>query len=112
MRGAVRNLGRQGVCASAIAAVDSAMWDLKGRLLNLPVVTLLGAARDAVPVYGSGGFTSYPLEVLRRQLADWVDARITRVKMKVGRNARADVARVKAARQEIGVDSELFGELK
>jgi L-alanine-DL-glutamate epimerase-like enolase superfamily enzyme len=108
MQRAVRNLGRPGVGASAIAAVDSAMWDLKGRILNLPVVTLLGAARDSIPVYGSGGFTSYPLDVLRRQLADWVDTGITRVKMKVGRDARADIARVTAVRQTIGTDCELF----
>jgi L-alanine-DL-glutamate epimerase-like enolase superfamily enzyme len=37
--------------------VDSALWDLKARLLNLPLATLLGAVRQSVPVYGSGGFT-------------------------------------------------------
>jgi L-alanine-DL-glutamate epimerase-like enolase superfamily enzyme len=39
-------------------AVDVALWDLKARLLDLPLVTLLGAVRDAVPAYGSGGFTT------------------------------------------------------
>lgn len=69
---AVRNLGRTGVAAMAIAAVDSALWDLKARLLELPLVTLIGAVRDGVPVYGSGGFTSYSAEQLRAQLSDWV----------------------------------------
>ncbi len=55
---AIRNLGRPGIAAMAISAVDNALWDLKARLLGLPLVLLLGAARDAVPVYGSGGFTS------------------------------------------------------
>jgi L-alanine-DL-glutamate epimerase-like enolase superfamily enzyme len=57
---AIRNLGRPGIASMAIAAVDVALWDLKARLLGLPLVTLLGAARDTVPIYGSGGFTSYP----------------------------------------------------
>ncbi|MFB6376072.1 MAG: mandelate racemase, partial [Bradymonadaceae bacterium] len=59
MQRIVRNLGRVGVVASAIAAADAALWDLKGKLLEAPVADLLGRARDAVPVYGSGGFTSY-----------------------------------------------------
>src|SRR5579884_1433724 len=68
----VRNLGRPGVCSMAIAAVDNALWDLKARLLDLPLVTLLGAAHRGVPVYGSGGFTSYSLEQLQDQLGGWV----------------------------------------
>jgi L-alanine-DL-glutamate epimerase-like enolase superfamily enzyme len=108
MQRAVRNQGRHGLCASAIAAVDSALWDLKGRLLDASILTLLGAARESVPVYGSGGFTSYPVEDLQRQLAGWINAGMTRVKMKVGRDPRADIARVKAAREAIGPDAELF----
>lgn len=54
-----RNLGRPGIASMAISAVDAALWDLKARLLHLPLVTLLGLVREAVPIYGSGGFTSY-----------------------------------------------------
>ena len=71
---ACRNLGRPGLASMAIAAVDTALWDLKARLLELPLATLLDAAHDAVPVYGSGGFTSYPDERLAEQLGGWVDA--------------------------------------
>ena len=67
---AVRNAGRPGVASMAISAVDAALWDLKARLLGLPLASLLGKARDALPVYGSGGFTTYPIERLREQLAD------------------------------------------
>jgi L-alanine-DL-glutamate epimerase-like enolase superfamily enzyme len=52
---AIRNLGRPGIAPMAIAAVDTALWDLKARILDVPMVTLFGAARDGVPVYGSGG---------------------------------------------------------
>jgi L-alanine-DL-glutamate epimerase-like enolase superfamily enzyme len=69
MIAAIRNLGRPGICSMAIAAVDNALWDLKSRILDLPLVSLLGAVRTAVPVYGSGGFTSYKVTELQEQLA-------------------------------------------
>jgi L-alanine-DL-glutamate epimerase-like enolase superfamily enzyme len=103
-----RNLGRPGVVSMAISAVDIALWDLKARLLNLPLITLLGAVRESVPIYGSGGFTSYSDEQLKRQFAGWVEQGITRVKMKIGRDAAADVRRVGAARAAIGPKVELF----
>ena len=72
MVGAIRNLGRPGIASMAIAAVDAALWDVKARLLGVPLVTLLGAMRDSVPVYGSGGFTSYTMTQLRDQCSGWV----------------------------------------
>jgi L-alanine-DL-glutamate epimerase-like enolase superfamily enzyme len=112
MTKAIRNLGRPGVVSSAISAVDLALWDLKARLLDLPLFRLLGAARDEVPVYGSGGFTSYSTEELVAQLGSWVhDDGIPRVKMKIatdrGAEAGVDVARVAAVRDAIG-GAELF----
>jgi L-alanine-DL-glutamate epimerase-like enolase superfamily enzyme len=105
---AIRNQGRPGLSSMAIAAVDSALWDLKARLLDLPLVTLMGSVRDAVPVYGSGGFTSYTVDRLQRQLGDWVAAGISRVKMKVGRNPAEDDHRVMKAREAIGPKAQLF----
>lgn len=64
-----RNLGVSGVVASAISAIDAALWDLKAKLFDLPLVHLLGAVREEVPLYASGGFTSYTMEVLCEQLA-------------------------------------------
>ena len=103
-----RNLGRPGIVSMAISAVDIALWDLKARLLDLPLTTLLGRVRESVPIYGSGGFTSYSDEQLEGQFHNWVEQGITRVKMKVGRNAAADVRRVGVARAAIGPDVELF----
>ena len=105
---AIRNLGRPGIASMAISAVDCALWDLKARLLGVPLVGLLGAARESVPIYGSGGFTSYSLKQLEEQLANWVALGIARVKMKVGRDPEADPRRVQAARAAIGPDTELF----
>src|SRR5437660_2342808 len=69
----VRNLGRRGIAAMAISAIDNAMWDLKAKLLGVPLVTLLGSVRDSAPVYGSGGFTSYSIDELQTQLAGWAN---------------------------------------
>ncbi|HET6573369.1 MAG TPA: enolase C-terminal domain-like protein [Fimbriiglobus sp.] len=105
---AVRNLGRAGVAAMAVSAADAALWDLKARLLGLPLVRLLGAARDRAPVYGSGGFTTYPADRLRDQLAGWVGQGIPRVKMKVGARPADDLDRVRVAREAVGDRAELF----
>jgi len=104
----IRNLGRPGICSMAISAVDNALWDLKARLLDLPLVSLLGQVREAVPVYGSGGFTSYSIAALQEQLVGWTGSGISRVKMKIGRAPRQDIFRVDAVRQAIGSASELF----
>ncbi len=102
MWAAVRNVGRPGVAGMALSAVDAALWDLKGRLLGLPLATLLGRVRTSIPVYGSGGFCSYAPERLREQLGGWAAEGFPAVKMKVGRDARADPARVSTARAAIG----------
>lgn len=108
MNHAVRNIPACGLATFAISAIDSALWDLKARLLDLPLVTLLGQEREQAPIYGSGGFTSYSVDQLQQQLAGWVEQGIPRVKMKVGRHPDKDADRVHAARQAIGPEAELF----
>lgn len=104
----IRNLGRAGIVSMAISAVDIALWDLKARLLNLPLATLLGTVRKSVAIYGSGGFTTYSEQQLQCQLGGWVEQGISRVKMKIGRDAARDITRVGVAREAIGPDTELF----
>ncbi|HWG87199.1 MAG TPA: enolase C-terminal domain-like protein [Candidatus Acidoferrales bacterium] len=104
----IRNLGRPGICSTAISAVDFALWDLKARLLDLPLVTLLGQLRKGAAIYGSGGFTSYSDRQLADQLSGWVKQGIHSVKMKIGREAKRDIERVRVAREAIGADAELY----
>ena len=104
----VRNLGRAGVCSTAISAVDCALWDLKAKILDVPLVTLLGQVREGARIYGSGGFTSYSDQQLARQLSGWVEQGIGSVEMKIGRDAEADVHRVQVARRAIGEGAELY----
>ncbi len=108
MLAAIRNLGRPGIASMAISAIDTALWDLKARLLDVPLVTLLGAVRTEVPIYGSGGFTSYSIEQLQAQLGGWAGQGIPRVKMKIGRHPDQDLGRVQAAREAIGPKTALF----
>lgn len=104
----VRNVGRPGIAATAISAVDAALWDLKAKLLGVPLVRLLGAVRRGAPVYGSGGFTNLTLDALRGQLRGWVEQGIPAVKMKIGARPAEDLSRVRAAREAIGQRCQLM----
>ena len=108
MQRAIRNDGRPGLGAMAVSAVDVALWDLKARLLEVPLADALPRFHDSVPIYGSGGFTSYSLEQLQEQLGGWAEEGIPRVKMKVGRKPEKDPERVRAAREAAGDGVELM----
>lgn len=113
MSRAVRNAGRPGLVAQALSAVDIALWDLKARLLDLPLTRLLGATAQEVPVYGSGGFTPYDDAQQDRQLRDWAQTRgIPRVKIKIGeswgREEKRDLDRIAKARRSVGDGTELY----
>ena len=110
---AIRNLGRPGLVSCAISAVDTALWDLKGKLLDVPVCRLLGVVHEAVPIYGSGGFTTYDDAAARTQLLRWVqDWHLPRVKIKIGESwggdVQRDLARIRFAREVIGDEVALF----
>ncbi|HEV8064852.1 MAG TPA: enolase C-terminal domain-like protein, partial [Acidimicrobiales bacterium] len=110
-----RNFGQPGVVASAISALDIALWDLKARLLGLPLSELFGRCRDEVPIYGSGGFTTYDDPTTAAQMAAWVHSiGISMVKMKIGEswgeNIGRDLERVALARRVVGDDVELMAD--
>jgi L-alanine-DL-glutamate epimerase-like enolase superfamily enzyme len=108
MAARLRNEGLPGIGAAALSAVDIALWDLKARILDVSLLSLLGAARDAVPGYGSGGFTSLTDAELTGQLGGWAADGFTAVKMKVGRDPGDDLRRAAVARDAIGPDVELY----
>ena len=108
MFSALRNAGQPGAGAMAVSAVDIALWDLKARLLGLPLHRVLPGFRDEVPVYGSGGFTNYPLPRLASQVSSWVSEGLGRVKIKTSRDPGADPERLTVARKEAGDGVELF----
>src|SRR5438105_9627766 len=102
----VRGFGRKGVAFAAISAVDIALWDLKARLFNVPLYRLLGPYTDRVPIYGSGGWTSFNEAELVQEQTGYVERGIPRIKMKVakdfGRAESEDVRRLRAVRKAVG----------
>jgi L-alanine-DL-glutamate epimerase-like enolase superfamily enzyme len=113
MQRQLRNAGRPGIGGLALSAADCAIWDLKARRLDVPLARLLGTARRQVPVYGSGGLTTYDSETQHRQLMGWTQEQgISQVKIKIGEGWGADeardLARMAAARRSIGPGVELF----
>ena len=113
MHQAVRNAGAPGLVSMAIAAVDLALWDLKAKLLGLPLNRLLGRCRDTVPVYGSGGFVSLTDTQLTAQLRHWTDdVGIGQVKIKVGERwgqaPDRDLERTRRTCAVVGNDVEVF----
>jgi L-alanine-DL-glutamate epimerase-like enolase superfamily enzyme len=108
MQQTVRNLGNRGIAAMAISAIDNALWDLRAKFAGLPLVQFLGAARESIPAYGSGGFTSYDDRQLQSQLGGWAEKGFSFVKMKIGTHPGDDPRRVRLARQTIGDKVQLF----
>jgi len=104
----LRNAGKPGIGSMAVSAVDIALWDLKAKLLQQPLYRLLPAFRDEVPIYGSGGFTNYPLSRLTEQVSEWAAAGLPRMKIKTSRDPESDPQRLTAVRAEAGDGVELF----
>jgi len=100
---ATMQYGRRGAAISAISAMDIAIWDLKGKILNQPVHKILGGHRDTVSSYGSGVDLNYTREELVKEMTDYVESGFKMVKMKIGkRDLKEDLERVKLVRDAIG----------
>lgn len=108
----LRGVGRKGLTFGALSAVDIALWDLKGKILGLPLYKLFGGGRTSVPVYASGGWTSYSDEQLVEEAQMMVDRGYQKVKVKVGveggTNPNRDVARVRKLREALGPEVDLL----
>jgi L-alanine-DL-glutamate epimerase-like enolase superfamily enzyme len=112
MFSSVRSIGRKGAALCAISAVDIALWDLKAKMLGLPLYKLLGPYTDSVPVYGSGGWTTLSDAELVNEMAGYVQRGFTHVKMKVGRNFGSceadDIRRLALVRKALGADVGIY----
>jgi L-alanine-DL-glutamate epimerase-like enolase superfamily enzyme len=108
----LRGVGRKGLIFCALSAVDIALWDLKGKITGLPLYKLFGGGPRRVPVYASGGWTSYGDDELVDEMKSFVDQGYTKIKFKVGfdggKNLTRDVIRVKKVREAVGDEIELL----
>jgi len=100
--------GRRGAAISAISTVDIAIWDLKGKIFNLPVHRLLGGHRDTVPSYVTGVDLHYTNDELVEEVTDYVRSGFKMIKIKLGRkDPNEDLERVKLVREAIGPNIDL-----
>lgn len=106
--GYLRGVGRKGLTYCAISAVDIALWDLKGKITGMPLFRLMGGTRKKIPVYASGGWTSYEDDQLVDEMKDFVRQGYQMIKFKVGveggNNLRRDIKRVAKVREAVGAD--------
>lgn len=104
----LRGVGRKGLMFCALSAIDIALWDLKGKIVNLPLYRLWGGTETHIPVYGSGGWTSYTDEELVEEVKRMVGMGYSTIKFKVGygggKKPLRDVQRVQKVRDAIGPD--------
>jgi D-arabinonate dehydratase len=102
----LRGVGRKGLVLCALSMVDIALWDIKGKALGMPLYKLLGGSETIIPVYGSGGWTSYTEAELIEEVEQIKSWGYTKIKMKVGvdfgRSPEEDVRRVRSVRKHIG----------
>jgi D-arabinonate dehydratase len=102
---------RKGAAIRALSAVDIALWDAKAKTLKLPLYKLLGARREKVPCYGSGGYyrKGQTLEELADEVHNFLKRGLKAVKIRVGgQDLKTDVERVRAVREAIGSDTQLM----
>ncbi len=112
MHRSCRNLGTRGLVMQAVSAVDIALWDLKAKVLDVSLTELFGRARQTIPVYGSGGFTTLSDAELGEQVEQWAAAGCTSMKIKIGQSwgteIERDLARVKTFRELAGPSVDLM----
>lgn len=108
----MRGVGRKGLVLCALSIIDIALWDIKGKAMDMPLYRLLGGNRTSVPVYASGGWTSYSEHELLEEVDRFKDLGYTKIKMKVGvdfgQSPKTDIRRIRAVRNHLGDDIDLM----
>lgn len=101
------NWGRRGIAMGVISGIENALWDLKGKALGVPVHSLLGGKfRNTIRTYASGGMEQ-PIDSLIKEVSGYLEKGFTAVKIRGGYNAKRDIEKVKALRENLGYDFDL-----
>jgi L-alanine-DL-glutamate epimerase-like enolase superfamily enzyme len=101
----LHGIGRLGLVAQAYAAIDLALWDLKGKAAGLPLYKLLGGYRDAAPAYAAdAGWLWMSPEEMIEAARPHLDQGLMGVKLQVGGDPEADAERVTRVREALGED--------
>ncbi|MDI6756041.1 MAG: mandelate racemase/muconate lactonizing enzyme family protein [Thermodesulfobacteriota bacterium] len=102
LRAAINFVGAGGPAMSAVGAIDLALWDLKGRLLEMPVHGLLGSSKTRIPSYASGGPYNKEPKALEREVRGYVDAGFKAIKIKLPPDVKAACQRIAACHSWVG----------
>jgi len=110
---AANSAGPGGIYTLALAAIDIALWDIRGKACGLPVSTMLGGLRESVPTYASGALMRpFPLDVMERSAACLVERGFRQMKMQLalpGHTSPAiEVERARKIRAAIGPEIDLM----
>ena len=100
--------GRKGAAISAIGALDTAFWDLRGKAEGQPVYRLLGGERNTVPAYASGLFWQEDVRQLEAEAARHRSRGFRRVKTRLGYSEEYDIAALQAIRRGVGADGDIL----
>lgn len=102
----LQTVGRRGLVTQAQAAVDLALWDIKGKIAGLPIYKLLGGCRESAPCYGSdGGWLYMSVAEMVKAFEEYLAQGMIGVKMKIGHeNPKVDIQRVREVRKALGDD--------
>ena len=107
----IRSSGRKGIALLAMSAIDLAIWDIRGKILGLPVYRLIGGTKNEIPCYASVGFLSMTDEECAENSIEFVKNGFTTLKYKVGydwgTNIRADIKRIEKQRAAVGMDVDI-----
>jgi L-alanine-DL-glutamate epimerase-like enolase superfamily enzyme len=115
LRAAYHSNGPGGIVSLALAAIDIALWDIRGKAANLPVAKLLGAARTKVPAYASGALMrTTPLPALETAAATLVAKGFTQMKTQMaveGLTPAQEAERLRAVRKIVGPNVTLMADV-
>jgi len=115
LRGAIHNNGPEGIVSLALAALDLALWDIRGKAAGVSVAKLLGATRERVPAYASGALVrTSPLDALEKAAAALVEKGYTQMKTQMaveGLNPAQEIERIRAVRKVVGPNINLMADV-
>ena len=109
LRGETTFIGREGISEFAIAAIDTALWDAKGKETDRPLYDLLGGRQKHIPAYETnGGWIQFDIDQLRENAHRVGEEGFAGMKMKIGRGHAEDAERIRAVREELPDDTDLL----
>jgi L-alanine-DL-glutamate epimerase-like enolase superfamily enzyme len=108
----IRTVGQSGFAVNAVAALDMALWDLRAKLADMNVASLIGSCRATMPVYNSSDYwVQVPIDQLQKNAATNAARGFRGHKLRITGSVQTDIPRVRAMREAIGPEAALYVDL-